>query len=183
MSRTKKDRPYWVRVNDPSSNRYARHDHMARCREKTGEEPIYRRALDKDGWHWNDEIIHMRPLYRIWVEEVPCTLDKPEMPPSVWRTRSHTHTDEEFNNKARTEKNCHFWIQNDGDYVSGKFFKRLTHSAERGKVRVQLHNAVRDNGRWVDYPLLEDQDDWYENWEEVDVHNDSKYSSRGWWDW
>lgn len=185
MSRTKKDRPHWVRVNDPKSSRYASHHHMVTCREKIDEEPIYRRALDKDGWHWHDEVIGQRPIYRLWQEEVPCTLDRPVEAPSSWRQRPKTLTDDEFNEHRRNDKHCNYWLNYDGDYVSGKFFKRLTHSAERGKVRVQLHNAVRDNGRWIDYPFLDEdaQEIWYEDWEDVDIHNDSKYASRGWWDW
>lgn len=183
MSRTKKDRPYWVRVNDPKSERYESHTHTVYCREKTGEEPIYRRKLSKDNWHWEDELIYMRPIYRIWPEEVPCTLDRHEQPPSQWRTRPKTRTDAEHNERQLTGKHCNYWLRYDKDYVSGKFYKRLTNGAERSKIRTQLHNAVRDNGRWVDYPLLEDQETWYEDWEDVDIVNDSKYASRGWYDW
>lgn len=183
MSRTKKDRPHWVRVNDPKSSRYANHDHMVRCREKVGEEPVYREKLSKDNWHWEKELVYMRPVYHFWVEEVPCTIDRAEPIPSAWRTRSMSRTDEEFNAHQRNGKHCHYWLNFDGDYVSGKDFKKLTHGAERSKIRTQLHNAVRDNGRWVDYFLLDDEENWFDAWDEVDVHNDSKYASRGWWDW
>lgn len=190
MSRTLKDRPYWVRVNDPKSSRRQSHDHMVTCREKIGEEPVYRQKLDKDGWHWRDELVYMRPVYRLWREAVPCTLEKPEEAPSTWR-RSYrkTRTDEEFNDKVRNDKHCHYWLNYDGDYVSGKEFKRLTHSAERSKVRTQLHNAIRDKGRWVEDTFWDDYYDrdtpWPDDidWDEVDIHNDSKYASRGWWDW
>ena len=193
MSRTLKDRPYWVRVNDPKSSRRNSHKHHVMCREKVGEEPVYRRVPDKDGWHWHDELLYMRPIYRLWTEEVPCTIDMPEGSPSSWRTVKRYRTDEEFNNHQRTKKNCYRSLTFDGDYVSGKDFKRLTHSAERSKVRTQLHNAVRDNGSWVEdtfWLKYFDEDEmpeypWpeYIDWEDVDIHNDSKYASRGWWDW
>lgn len=183
MSRTKKDRPYWVRVNDDNSPRYARHEHFVTCREKVGEEPVYRRALDKDGWHWKEELIYMRPVYRLWQEEVPCTIDRSEKAPSEWRHRPKVRTDAEFNERARNGKHCHYWLTVDGDYVSGKEYKRLTNGAERSKIRTQLHNAVRDNGRWVDYFLLDDEETWFDAWDDVDIHNDSKYASRGWYDW
>lgn len=173
MSRTLKDRPYWVRVNDPKSSRRASHQHHVTCREKIGEEPVYRQKLDKDGWHWHDELIYKRPVYRLWTEEIPCTLSRPEKSPSSWRMKHRTRTDEEFNNKVLNDKHCNYWLMHDGDYVSGKDFKRLTHSAERGKIRTQLHNAVRDYGAY-----WEDDD-----WDDIDIHNDSKYASRGWWDW
>lgn len=172
MSRTMKDRPYWVRANDPKSPRRASHKHMITCHEKVGEEPVYRNALDKDGWHWKPEVWYTRPLFKRWTERVPCTLNVPEKTPSSWRHRTR-RIDESYNDKLRKDKHCNYWLIHDGDYVSGKAYKRLTHSAERGKVRTQLHNALRDFGSY-----------WEEgDWEEVDIHNDSKYASRGWWDW
>lgn len=172
MSRTLKDRPYWVRVNDPRSSRYASHDHRVTCREQIGEEPVYRERPDKDGYHWHKELSYLRPLYRLWSETIPCTLDEPEKPPTTWRWHGpRTMTDEQFNERVRSRKNCNYHLTFDGDYRSGKDFKRLTHGAERSKIRQQLQTAMTTHNCW------------WADWEDVDIHNDSKYASRGWWDY
>jgi hypothetical protein len=165
------------------------HDHKIVCREQIGEEPVMRNVPDKDGWHWKEELHYMRPVYRRWVETVPCTLDMPESGPSEWWGARRNESNED----KRTKKHCYWHLEYYPGGPSGKPYKRLTHSAERSKVHTQLHNAIRDNGRWVedlfwlkyldedempDYPWPE-----YIEWEEVDVKDDSKYASRGWWDW
>ncbi len=171
MSRTRKDRPYWVRVNDPGNvPRRESHQHIIVRREKIGEE-----VVTKTGWNhkldrWEDNVPwYTKNLYRKWVEEIPCTIDVPEAPPSTWRS-TKLWNDNHWDPNA---KHCNYWLRWDGDYRSGKNFKRLTHSAERGKIKTQLHNAVRDFGSYWE------EDDW----DEIDIHNDSKYASRGWWDW
>lgn len=169
MSRTLKDRPHWVRRNDPSTEKYARHDHLITCREKIGEEPVMRRVPSKDGWHWEDEVWYTRPIFKRWTEKIPCTLDVPEEGPSSWWGKRRNRSNDEL----RAEKNCYWNLEYYPGGPSGKPFKHLTHSAERSKIRTQLHNAVRDFGQ-----------DWEDgDWDEVDIHNDSKYASRGWWDW
>jgi hypothetical protein len=190
LSRTLKDRPHWVRRNDPTVEKFAKHDHKVVLREKIGEEPVMRRAYDRDGWHSHDEVEYYRPLFKRWVETVPCTIDVPEEGTSSWRFRRPRSL---TNDELRNEKNCYWNLEYYPGGPSGKPYKRLTHGAERSKVHTQLHNAVRDNGRWVedlfwlkyldedempDYPWPE-----YIRWEEVDVKDDSKYASRGWWDW
>lgn len=169
MSRTLKDRPHWVRRNDPTTEKYASHDHKIVCREKIGEEPIMRRVPSKDGWHWYDEVWYTRPLFRRWVESVPCTLDIPETGPSSWWGKHRNSSNED----KRQGKHCYWNLEYYPGGPSGKEYKRLTNSAIRSKVRTQLHNAVRDYGHdW-------DEEDWYE----VDIHDGGKYVSRGWWDW
>jgi hypothetical protein len=49
----------------------------------------------------------------------------------------------------------------------------LTHGAERSKIRQQLQVALNTHSHWWDDG----------EWDDVDIHNDSKYASRGWWDW
>lgn len=155
MSRTRKDRPYWVLKNDPGMARFARHDHLVTIREKVGEEPVYRSALDKDGWHWHDEFLYMRPLYGRYVEQVDCDLDVPEISGYSWR-----HA-----------KNCHYWLEYYPNVKSHKEYKRLTNGAKRSKVRQVLHSAIRDNGNCTE-----------EEYWDVDTHTDSKYDSCYWWD-
>jgi hypothetical protein len=155
MSRTRKDRPYWVLKNDPRVARFARHDHLVTIREKVGEEPVYRSALDKDGWHWQDEFLYMRPIYGRYVEQVDCDLDVPEISGYSWR-----HA-----------KNCHYWLEYYPNVKSHKEYKRLTNGAKRSKVRQVLHSAIRDNGHCTE-----------EEYWDVDTHTDSKYDSSYWWD-
>ena len=173
MSRTRKDRPYWVRVNDPNSSRRASHGHMITCHEKIGEEPVYRSVPSKDGWHWREEVSYNRPLFRRWTEPVPCTLDVPERRSSnSWRMAPR-RLGEERNEYLRNDKHCNYWLNYDGDYVSGKSWKHLTNSAVRGKVKEQLNAAVKSYGSY-----WEDGD-----WDEVDVFVDSKHAGNGWYDW
>ncbi|WPH59015.1 hypothetical protein SEA_LUCKYSOCKE_45 [Streptomyces phage LuckySocke] len=169
MSRTYKDRPHWVRRNDPTTEKYASHDHLITCREKVGEEPVMRRALSKDGWHWEDEVWYTRPLFKRWTEKVPCTLHVPEEGPSNHWRKTYNRTNEE----KRNNKNCFFNLEYYPGGPSGKVFKRLTHGAERSKIRQQLQVALNTHSHWWDDG----------EWDDVDIHNDSKYASRGWWDW
>lgn len=164
MSRTLKDRPHWVRRNDPKTDKYAKHDHKVILREKVGEEPVMRRAYDRDGWHSHDEVWYYRPLFKRWIETIPCTLDVPENGPSSWRWRRPRNL---TNDELRNEKNCHWNLEYYPGGPSGKEYKRLTNGAIRSKVRTQLHLA-----------LVNDLD-----WDEVDINDGGKYLSRGWWDW
>ena len=156
MSRTHKDRPYWVLKNDPEMDRYASHNHLKTVYEQIGEEPVYRHVPDKDGWHWHDELMYMRPIFGRRVEHVECDLDVPEVSGYSWRR----------------DKNCHWWLEYYPNVKSHKEYKQLTNGAKRSKVRQVLHNAVRNNGRWADE----------EAWWDVDEHTDSKYDSSYWWD-
>jgi len=169
MSRTRKDRPYWVIKNDPTADRYARHDHLVTLKEQVGEEPVMRRVPTKDGWHWTDEVWYMRKLYKYQVVEVPCTLDMPEEPVSAWRRKPLSRTNEE----KLAEKNCFHWLEYYPNVKSAKDYKRLTNGTVRSKVKQQLNKAVRDLGAY-----WEDGD-----WDDVDVFVDSKYVGNGWWDW
>lgn len=162
MSRTRKDRPYWVLKNDPSMDRYATHDHIVVLREQIGEEPVYRKALDKDGWHWKDELWYMKKLYSHTAVNVDCTLDMPEEDGRVYRKRATT------NEERLAQKNCYWWLEYYPNVKSSKDYKRLTNGAVRSKVRQQLNKAVRDRNS---------------DWEDLDVFVDSKHVGNGWWDW
>ena len=172
MSRTRKDRPYWVRANDPTSARRASHKHLITCIEKIGEEVVTRNGWNfkLDRWE-NDVPWYTRGIYRRWTEQVPCTLDIPEKTPSTWRWHGNSRPYD--NDRERNDKHCNYWLQYDGDYRSGKDWKHLTNSAVRGKVKEQLNAAVRDYGSY-----WEDGD-----WDDVDVFVDSKHAGNGWYDW
>jgi hypothetical protein len=163
MSRTRKDRPYWVKVNDPTSPRYASHNHIVTLSEVVGEEPVYRDGYDKHGNLVHDVLYYIRKLYKHWPAQVDCTLDRPTAPPcmtnlsKVWRSPD--------NDARLSAKHCEYRLIHDGDYVSGRTWKCLTNGAVRSKVRQQLHEALLNK-----------------NWDHVDIFTDSKYDSRGWWD-
>lgn len=168
MSRTRKDRPYWVLKSDPKMDRYATHDHIVVVYDVVGEEPIYRRVPNKDGWGYHEELWYTRKLYKRTPVQVPCTLDTPDKPRHTWRySRSLTAPD------RLEQKNCYWWLEYYPNVRSHKDFKQLTSGAVRSKVRQKLHEAVRDYGA-----STTDLDDWYD----VDVFVDSKHINKGWWD-
>lgn len=164
MSRTHKDRPYWVLKNDPTMDRYATHDHLVTLSEVVREEPVYRDVPDKDGWHWHQEFWYMQKTYKHWTVEVDCTLDVPEGGPGKYWGSPRTKTNEE----RLVQKNCYWWLEYYPNVKSSKDYKRLTNGTVRSKVRQQLNKAVRDR----------DSD-----WEDLDVFVDSKHVGNGWWDW
>ncbi len=170
MSRTLKDRPYWVLKNDPTLDRYADHKHHVVFREHFADEPVYRSVLSKDGFHWEDQLYYTRGLYKRWSVNTDCTIDVPEGTPSSWRFRSPRRIPS--NEERLVKKNCSWQLNYYPNTRSNKDRKRLTNGATRSKVRQQLHNAVRDNGNWTAYV----------DWEDVDLVEDSKYSSSRWWD-
>jgi len=167
MSRTHKDRPYWVLKNDPEMARYATHSHLVTLSELVDEEPVYRNVPDKDGWHWHEEVWYTRKIYKHWTVPVDCTLDIPEEDGRVWRKRAVT------NDERLAQKNCYWWLEYYPNTRSSKDYKRLTNGTVRSKVRQQLNKAVRDLGAY-----WEDGD-----WDDIDVFVDSKYVGNGWWDW
>lgn len=164
MSRTHKDRPYWVLKNDPNMDKYATHHHTVILLEEIGEEPVYRNIPNKNGRGWHEEIWYSRKLYKRVPVAVDCTLDVPE-------TGSCSPYGKTNENKLN-QKNCHWWLEYYPNVRSNKDIKRLTSGALRSKVRQQLHNAVRDYGSY-----------WEEgDWDDVDIFVDSKQANTGWWD-
>lgn len=167
MSRTRKDRPYWVLKQDPKMDRYATHNHLVVLQELIGEEPVYRNVPDKHGWGWHEEVWYTRKLYRRTPVPVDCTLDIPEGPSHTWRRRART------NEERLDQKNCHWWLDYYPNVRSDKYYKQLTNGAVRSKVRQKLHEAVRDHGtNW-------NEDDWLD----VDIFVDTKQVGNNWWNW
>ena len=140
MSRTRKDRPYWVLHNDPKSPRKAHHHHLKTVREKVGEEPVYRDDFDGKPFVW-----YARPLYKRWVETVECDLDKP------YKQNDGFHG-----------KNCSYYLDwYPENYRSNKSMQRLTNGALRSKVRQQLHTALicqdpNEPANWWDVDIHSD---------------------------
>jgi hypothetical protein len=157
MSRTYNTRPMWVRNNDPRNVPVrVSHQHSVVLSEVIGEEEYEP--------HWAPGTTRTRALYHRWSEPVECTVDVPEETPSSWRFR---HPRNQTNEEKLAEKHCYCYPRWYSEtWRSEKDFKRLTNSAVRGKVRQQLHTA-----------LISDLD-----WDEIDIHTDSKYDWSGWWD-
>lgn len=178
MSRTYNTRPTWVQNNDPR-NVPARvsHDHRVTLKEQVGEEEYEP--------YWAPGTLRIKPLYRYWNEQIPCTLDVPEKTPSSWRFRWPRV---ETNETRLADKHCYAyprWMPD--NWRSKKDMKRLTNGSVRSKVKQQLHNAVRDNGSWIEFPVWYSEDPenpWpdYIGWEDVDINVDNKYVWSCWWD-
>lgn len=197
MSRTLKDRPYRIRAEDERTpRRYESHTHLIRLKEQIGEEKVVVREAVEEWYGKHDvyrlpEVSYMRPVYRYWMAEKPCTIDLP-MPKhgrSGWPSRSKM-----TNEQLMAEKDCfyesHYWPGGRGP--GSKEFQRLTNGARRTEVRKQLRNAVREFDRvyddrelWESFGLSMTLEDVWEaqgvDPDSVDVYTDSHYESRGWW--
>lgn len=193
MSRTYNTRPIWVQNNNPRNVPVRiSHEHSVTLRESVGTEEYEP--------YWARGETHTRTLYRYWSVPVDCTIDVPETPPSNWRYKGFRI---KTNDDKLAEKHCYtyprFYPEN---WNSHKSMKRLTNKALRTKINQQLHNAVRDNGSWLEFEAHNDfmnaayasigvdagfglETEWELqglDWDGVDIHNDSKYASYGWWD-
>lgn len=188
MSRTYKDRPYWVMKNDPHMDRYSTHDHLVTLSELVDEEPVFHNVPDKDGWHWHEEVWYNRKIYKHWTVQVDCTLDVPEGGPSKYWGRPRTRTNEE----RLAQKNCYWWLEYYPNVKSSKDYKRLTNGIVRSRVRQKLNKAVRSDGQWIEYPAWRwYSDDYFDQeypwpdyiaWDEFDMPDGYRYANRGWWD-
>lgn len=158
MSRTDKDRPYWVKVNDPDSDRVPYHRHVVSLVEYLGEEPVYRTGFDG-----REYFAYMHGLYSRWSEDVDCTIDRKEAPPSTWRFRFPRKTD---NDQTRNAKHCGFELRHDNWYSGSntRYWKRKGNQAIRHKINERLNQAL------------------YELPDDVDIFSDSKYIRASWWD-
>lgn len=195
MSRTFKDRPYRIRVEDARTPRkYENHNHFIALREQIGEEKIVIREAVED-WYGKHDVYHvselsyMRPLYRRWFAIKPCTIDLP-MPKHGHK--GYTSRSKMTNEQLMAEKDCYheayYWPGHRGS--NSKYFQRLSNKAQRGEIRTQLIKAVREFDRVYDdrditYPWNRTLEDvWEANGVDqysVDVYTDSYYESRGWW--
>lgn len=152
MSRTLKDRPYWVLKNDPDMDKkYPIHHHVVTHSEVVGTEEITRQGIDLKTGHWITVHWYDRNLYKTWRENVDCTLDIPENDVLGYR---------------RQDKHCYYNLEYYPNEHSEKEFKQLSNRAVRSKIRQQLHTALISNL----------------DWDEVDINDSSKYNKYGWWD-
>lgn len=125
MSRTDKDRPIWVKLNDPSEDRKPYHQHFVILADYTGDIPVYR-----NGWNGRPYVAYTRGLYKRWSEGVECTLDRPETSSSSW-TKRHCGFEFEY----------HKWCSG----PQATYAKRKSNQVIRHDVRQQLNEA-----RYVD---------------------------------
>ena len=184
MSRTRKDRPYWVLKNDPKMSRRAIHEHLIPQREKVGEEEYNLYAWRPD----IEPVVRIRPLFKRWTEQVECTLDIPE--------KNHTvHTGSwqgaRTNEEMLEGKHCEYLLDYYPNIRSNKDNKRLINKSVRAKSRSQCRQLAkkfdnvydwREELMWLKEFTLEDV--WYaqgidpDDW---DVYADPKRTGRNWW--
>ena len=163
MSRTYKTRPRWVKLNDPTSQTYERHDHLITRWEYTGRmvEAAYQ------PW-WNGEGPKPEPVMypekRRWTEVADCDIDKPHR---SWRdARRVWGTDEE----KRCDKS--FIVREACSCCSHRYAKNLFTSAKRASIHTQLRKAVLYNG-WT-----ADPNQWYD----VDINTAGIGEDWDYWD-
>ena len=146
MSRTYNTRPRWVRLNDPKSLTYERHDHLIKRSEPTGRmiESAYQPYWDGTGPKPEPR---MYPEKRYWTEVVECDIDKPHTSWRDWRKTAGTDA----------EKRCgkSFVVREPCSCCRRTYAKFLSAKSQRASINQQLHNAVRDYG-WTTDP-----DEWY----------------------
>lgn len=187
MSRTYKDRPYYVLERDKKWQRRERHVHEVLMREKVGEEPVI--CTDLDG---KEYVRYYRNLYKRWYVPVDCTIDKPT---DRWGPNwYHDYFGKEI--IPEDYKYCYHWLVAYPNIRSHKDFKHAANSNERAKVRQQMKQAVNTYGwnahtdPFECYELPNGYDDWgtvYKyvdapNWSDVDIRPYSKYNNSAWWD-
>lgn len=159
MSRTYKTRPEWVKLNDPTFPVKERHQHHRIMREPTG-------RMVESMWQpwWNGEGTkpepYMVPEYRVWSEDIDCTIDEPEQPYQHWR----------YNKTKLCDKRPLYRV---GCPCCSRWYaKRLSAKSQRASINQQLHNAVRDNG-WTADP---------EEWYDVDITTAGVAEDWDFWD-
>lgn len=169
MSRTYNHRPRWVKLNDPKFPSIERHQHHVVKSEKIGERKYIRTpasvARDEYGkvvWR-QEEYSWKVPVYRRWTENVPCTIDMPEVSWMHARQKARNGDREKLCDKRELIWSCPCCTRRDK--------KQMYSRAMRGKVNQQLHSAVRDYG-WTT-----EADEWYD----VDITEKHK-SYNEWWD-
>lgn len=148
MSRTYNHRPRWVKLNDPKFPTKERHQHHVIKSEKTGEEEAFTYHRWVGPPKYTEPYTVMRPVFRRWVEYVPCTIDLPEVSWMNERQRRTNGTREKLCDKRELIWSC--------PCCSRKGLKQDANRARRVRINQQLHNAVRDYGRTTD------ADEWYD---------------------
>jgi hypothetical protein len=153
LSRTRKDRPYWVRANDPKERKTYHHNHIVIHREKVGErkytytpETVERDEFGRVTWR-SPERSWMIAVYNRWAEYVGCSIHEPMTKGSNWG-REGCYT--------RTLELGYGWPRH--------YAKKAVSQARRHNVTQQLHLAVTNK-------------DW-----DVDILENPLYAKNCWWD-
>lgn len=153
MSRTRKDRPHWVRANDPKERKMRRHNHIAIRSKKIGERKfVYRPAeVVRDEYgiviYRTDEMSWLVNVYDRWVEYIGCNIDEPMTKTSNW-----------------AREGCWTYALDLGYGWSRHSAKTAVSQARRHHVKQQLHVAITNS-------------DW-----DVDIQENPLYAKNCWWD-
>lgn len=172
MSRTFKDRPYWVLKNDPKMARYAVHNHLAPQRKLVGEE-------EYNIYQWHPRGHELTPVYRTrkmfkhWTEPVPCTLDIPEVNDAYHgRWQGSTPNEEMLNRKY-----CEYYLEYYPNIHSNKSAKHTVNKSARGKVRQQCKNLASKYDRVID---CREELEWFGDFSLEDIWEAQGIDSADW---
>lgn len=152
MSRTRKDRPYWVRSNDPKERRSEVHNHLRQHREKVGEEKYIHTPAhtvrDEYGRFlcYVPEYSWMVNVYKRWVEVAECNVNEPITRDPRWR------------------EGCKFYAEDVGYGWPRHAAKTAVSQARRHNMRQELHTMLL-----------------YGDWD-LDINENPLYSKNRWWD-
>jgi hypothetical protein len=184
MSRTRKDRPYWVRSNDSKERREAVHNHLRHRREYVRTDVTT--IPPKYVWDWDEMRYYKIPerqesvhVWDRWTEEVPCNIDEP---------MTHTHN--------RWRDGCKYYATDIGYGWPRHGAKKAVSQARRHNVKQQLKQAINYMGHHVDtdpnsaIEVPNGYDDWgtiwrwaeVDNWWDVDIEENPLYAKAMWWD-
>lgn len=171
LSRTYSTRPYWVKLNDPKFPTKERHQHHIVKSEKIGERKYIHQA-EEVGRDEYGKVLYRIPerswmvnVRRYWTEDVPCTIDIPEV---SWREEQRLTKLGEFDKLCDKRP----LYRNGCPCCTRAYAKRLSAKSQRASVNQQLHNAVRDYG-WT-----ADPDEWYD----VDINTAGVAENWDFWD-
>jgi len=179
MSRTFKDRPFWVKSNDPSLRRSASHGHL-----RFGI-PIYRRVpvKDENGNFVYNEYLGYRLIERenaalkLGITDLYRVIDKPEFG-FLFRKEPHIYTDgikyervivgyhpdhctiaEPATSSSDISFGCHYWFDINYSADMPKFYRQQHHVKQRRAKRDSLVKYVKEfnsNGLDDDFSYASD---------------------------
>lgn len=153
MSRTLKDRPHWVRANDPRERKQTHHNHITIHSEKVGEEKYVHSpeevVRDENGYvlYRLPERSWMLDVYRKWVEYLDCNINEPMTKDNSWG-----------------REGCWTYALDLGYGWPRHKAKQAVSQARRHNVKQQLRLAVLN-------------DDW-----DLDINENPLYAKNCWWD-
>lgn len=153
MSRTLKDRPYWVKNNDPKIRREASHGcgTPARHREflvddegqpvyktRTFVEQEFRSGAAKNEGVTEAEAEANYPKYRHLYRKTVKELYSSRIVITTYDDEPQPCTIDEPCSPLSYQKTCQYYHERDNQYAPRKEFRRIHHKRERGHAKISL---------------------------------------------